>query len=157
MKRKQMGLVAELADYDETLYKVEGNRKEEQHGETQVQKKEDNDDDDGTSYLIATAEQPLSAIYSNEVLTEKELPIRFGGFSSCFRKEAGAHGKDTRGIFRIHQFEKVEIFSIVEPEKSPQEHLLMVDLGKQFMTSLGLTFRSIKIVSKALNNAAALK
>jgi len=62
MKRKQMGLVAELADYDETLYKVEGNRKEEQHGETQVQKKEDNDDDDGTSYLIATAEQPLSAI-----------------------------------------------------------------------------------------------
>lgn len=91
------------------------------------------------------------------MLTEKELPIRFGGFSSCFRKEAGAHGKDTRGIFRIHQFEKVEIFSIVEPEKSPQEHLLMVDLGKQFMTSLGLTFRSIKIVSKALNNAAALK
>jgi len=90
-------------------------------------------------------------------LTEKDLPLRFGGFSSCFRKEAGAHGKDTRGIFRIHQFEKVEIFSITIPENSLTEHTLMVDLGKKFMDSLGLTYRSIKIVSKALNNAAALK
>lgn len=90
-------------------------------------------------------------------MTEKDLPLRFGGFSSCFRKEAGAHGKDTRGIFRIHQFEKVEIFSITIPENSLTEHTLMVDLGKKFMDSLGLTYRSIKIVSKALNNAAALK
>jgi len=93
----------------------------------------------------------------NEWLQPQELPIRFCGFSSCFRKEAGAHGKDTRGIFRIHQFEKVEIFCITEPEKSDEEHLMMVDTGKKFMDTLGLSYRSILIVSGALNNAASIK
>lgn len=86
-----------------------------------------------------------------------DLPIRFAGFSSCFRKEAGAHGKDLRGIFRIHQFEKVELFCITEPEKSEEEHLNMVKTAAKFMDNIGLSYRSIKIVSKALNNAAALK
>lgn len=85
------------------------------------------------------------------------MPLRFAGFSSCFRKEAGAHGKDTRGIFRIHQFEKVEIFCITEPEKSLDEHKMMVQTGQDFMDKLGLCYRSILIVSKALNNAAAVK
>lgn len=140
-----MGKVAELADYDDTLYKIEGNKDAKEN------------EDDGSAYLIATAEQPLSAIYMNEWLQPQELPIRFCGFSSCFRKEAGAHGKDTRGIFRIHQFEKVEIFCITEPEKSDEEHLMMVETGKKFMDSLGLSYRSILIVSGALNNAASIK
>lgn len=86
-----------------------------------------------------------------------DLPIRFAGFSSCFRKEAGAHGKDTRGIFRIHQFEKVEMFCITTPETSATEHTMMVETGQQFMDNLRLSYRSILIVSKALNNAAAVK
>lgn len=89
--------------------------------------------------MIATAEQPLSSIYSNEWLQPTDLPIRFAGFSSCFRKEAGAHGKDMRGIYRIHQFEKVEMFCITSPETSKDEHDNMIKISSEFMDTLGLS------------------
>lgn len=108
-------------------------------------------------YLIATAEQPISCLYRNEWLESTDLPIQFAGISPCFRKEAGAHGKDTWGIFRVHQFEKVEQFVICSPEDSWQAHENMIKVSEEFMQSLGLPYRVINIVSGALNDAAAKK
>ena len=99
MKREIMGETAELADFDEMLNKVEGCG---ENGE-------------GDYYLIEKTEQPISTMYRGEWLERSKLPIKYGGISPCFRKEAGAHGKDTWGIFRIHQFEKVEQFVICVP------------------------------------------
>ena len=141
MKREIMGETAELADFDDMLYKVEGS------GE--------NGEDD--YYLIATAEQPISTMYRGEWLERSNLPIKYGGISPCFRKEAGAHGKDTWGIFRIHQFEKVEQFVICAPEESWKYHEEMIKVSEEFYESLGLPYRVINIVSGALNNAAAKK
>lgn len=101
MKKSIMAETAQLADFDEQLYKVTGNKGDEDF------------------YLIATSEQPISGYFRGEWLDTKELPIKFGGFSTCFRKEAGAHGKDTWGIFRIHQFEKIEQFIITAPVTPP--------------------------------------
>ena len=89
MKAEYMAKTAQLEQFDEELYKVI----------------EDKDGEE--KYLIATSEQPLSAMFADEWLTEKELPMKFAGYSSCFRKEAGSHGRDAWGLFRIHQFEKV--------------------------------------------------
>ena len=141
MKREIMGETAELADFDEMLYKVEGSG---ENGE-------------GDYYLIATAEQPISTMYRGEWLQRNQLPIKYGGISPCFRKEAGAHGKDTWGIFRIHQFEKVEQFVICAPEDSWKYHEEMIQVSEEFYKSLGLPYRVIAIVSGALNNAAAKK
>ena len=141
MKREIMGETAELADFDEMLYKVEGSG---ENGE-------------GDYYLIATAEQPISTMYRGEWLERNNLPIKYGGISPCFRKEAGAHGKDTWGIFRIHQFEKVEQFVICAPEDSWKYHEEMIKVSEEFYESLGLPYRVINIVSGALNNAAAKK
>jgi len=141
MKREIMGETAELADFDEMLYKVEGSG---ENGE-------------GDYYLIATAEQPISTMYRGEWLERKQLPLKYGGISPCFRKEAGAHGKDTWGIFRIHQFEKVEQFVICAPEDSWKYHEEMISVSEEFYKSLGLPYRVISIVSGALNNAAAKK
>ena len=141
MKREIMGETAELADFDDMLYKVEGS------GES----------GEGDYYLIATAEQPISTMYRGEWLERKQLPIKYGGISPCFRKEAGAHGKDTWGIFRIHQFEKVEQFAICAPEDSWKIHEEMIKVSEEFYQSLKLPYRVINIVSGALNNAAAKK
>ncbi len=108
-------------------------------------------------YLIATAEQPISCMYRNEWLEKTELPKRFAGISPCFRKEAGAHGKDTWGIFRVHQFEKVEQFVICAPEDSWAIHEEIIKVSEEFYQSLGLPYRVINIVSGALNDAAAKK
>ena len=141
MKREIMGETAELADFDDMLYKVEGSG---ENGE-------------GDYYLIATAEQPISTMYRGEWLERSQLPIKYGGISPCFRKEAGAHGKDTWGIFRIHQFEKVEQFVICAPEDSWKFHEEMIKVSRDFFESLKLPYRVINIVSGALNNAAAKK
>lgn len=93
-----MAETCQLSDFDDQLYKVQGGK-----------------DEEDDYYLIATSEQPISAMHRNEWLDEGVLPIRYGGSSSCFRKEAGAHGKDTWGIFRVHQFEKIEQFCITKP------------------------------------------
>ena len=134
-----MGETAELADFDDMLYKVQGEKPE----------------DD--AYLIATAEQPISTMFRGEWLEPSQLPMKFGGISPCFRKEAGAHGKDTWGIFRIHQFEKVEQFAICSPEDSKKIHEEMIQVSQEFFESLKLPYRVISIVSGALNNAAAKK
>lgn len=97
MKKSLMAETCQLSDFDDQLYKVTGN----------------NEDED--AYMIATSEQPLSAYYRGEWLDKKEVPIKFAGFSTCFRKEAGAAGKDNWGIFRVHQFEKIEQFVITAP------------------------------------------
>ena len=141
MKREIMGETAELADFDDMLYKVEGSG---ENGE-------------GDYYLIATAEQPISTMYRGEWLERNNLPLKYGGISPCFRKEAGAHGKDTWGIFRIHQFEKVEQFVICAPEDSWKYHEEMIKVSEEFYQSLKLPYRVINIVSGALNNAAAKK
>jgi len=107
--------------------------------------------------LIATSEQPISAFHQNEWLEPKELPLRYGGVSTCFRKEAGAHGRDTWGIFRVHQFEKVEQFVITSPDKSWEEHEQMLKNSEEFYQSLGIPYRVVNIVSGELNNAAAKK
>jgi seryl-tRNA synthetase len=108
-------------------------------------------------YLIATAEQPISCLHRNEWFDRDELPKTYGGISPCFRKEAGAHGRDTWGIFRVHQFEKVEQFILCAPEDSWEAHEKMIKTSEEFMQSLGLPYRVINIVSGALNDAAAKK
>ncbi|RUP24774.1 hypothetical protein BC936DRAFT_138893, partial [Jimgerdemannia flammicorona] len=110
-------------------------------------------------YLIATSEQPISAYHADEWFEqpEKQLPVKYAGYSTCFRKEAGAHGKDTWGIFRVHQFEKIEQFVITEPEKSWDMFNDMITVSEEFFQSLGLSYRVVAIVSGALNNAAAKK
>ena len=137
MKKDIMAETAQLSDFDDQLYKVEG--------------------DTDPYYLIATSEQPISTMYRNEWLEKQDLPIRIVGTSPCFRKEAGAHGKDTWGIFRVHQFEKVEQFVICDPEESWKIHEEMIKLSEEFYQSLKLPYRVINIVSGALNDAAAKK
>ena len=109
--------------------------------------------------MIATSEQPISAFHANEWFEKPSemLPLRYGGVSSCFRKEAGAHGKDTWGIFRIHQFEKVEQFVLTEPQYSWIMFEEMIGTSEAFYQSLNLPYRIVSIVSGALNNAAAKK
>ncbi|RVX69505.1 hypothetical protein B0A52_06569 [Exophiala mesophila] len=139
MKAEYMGKTAQLEQFDEELYKVvEGGGAEDK-------------------YLIATSEQPLSAMFADEWLTEKELPKKFAGYSTCFRKEAGAHGRDAWGLYRIHQFEKIEQFLFVKPEDSWQALEDMKSTAEEFYKSLGLPYRVVVIVSGALNNAAAKK
>ena len=139
-----MAETCQLNDFDEQLYKV-------------TTGKDCDEDGIGEFYLIATSEQPISAYFFKERLDAKELPLRFAGNSTCFRKEAGAHGKDTWGIFRIHQFEKIEQFVITDPESSWQEHENMIKVSEEFYQSLGLPYRVVSIVSGALNDAAAKK
>ncbi|KAI9841926.1 MAG: Cytosolic seryl-tRNA synthetase [Sclerophora amabilis] len=139
MLRRWMAKTAQLEQFDEELYKV-------------VDGDEKND-----KYLIATAEQPLSALRGDEWLLEKELPIRLAGVSSCFRKEAGAHGKDAWGLFRTHEFQKVEQFVFSDPEKSWDMFEDMIAVAEEFYKSLNLPYRVVAIVSGALNNAAAKK
>lgn len=144
MKKDIMAETCQLSDFDDQLYKVTTGKEADEEG-------------NGEFYLIATSEQPISAYFFRERLDLKDLPIRFAGNSTCFRKEAGAHGKDTWGIFRIHQFEKIEQFVITDPESSWQEHENMIKVSEEFYQSLGLPYRVVSIVSGALNDAAAKK
>jgi len=138
MNRDVMSETAQLEQFDEELYKVALG-------------------DEGDKYLVATSEQPISGYHRGEWMDTKELPLRYAGISSCFRKEAGAHGKDVWGIFRVHQFEKVEQFVLTDPEKSWEEHENMIRLTEEFYQSLEIPYRVVTIVSGSLNNAAAKK
>ncbi|KAL1969085.1 hypothetical protein VTN77DRAFT_919 [Rasamsonia byssochlamydoides] len=140
MLRDVMAKTAQLEQFDEELYKVT-----------------ESDDKSTDKYLIATSEQPLSALHGGEWLQEKDLPIKYAGFSTCYRKEAGAHGKDAWGIFRVHQFEKIEQFVLTKPEDSWQAFEEMIATSEEFYQSLGLPYRVVAIVSGALNNAASKK
>jgi len=108
-------------------------------------------------YLVGTAEVPLAAYHAGEVLAAETLPRRYAGFSSCFRREAGSYGKDTRGIIRVHQFDKVEMFSFVCPEDALEEHRRLLGWEKQFLTALELPFRVIDVASGDLGAPAARK
>ncbi|MFD5582254.1 serine--tRNA ligase [Streptomyces sp. NPDC127063] len=108
-------------------------------------------------YLVGTSEVPLAAYHMDEIIDADQLPLRYAGFSPCFRREAGSHGKDTRGIFRVHQFDKVEMFSYVTPEESQAEHQRLLEWEKQWLTSLELPFRVIDVASADLGASASRK
>jgi seryl-tRNA synthetase len=138
MNKDVMAGVAQLEQFDEELYHVKG---------------------DDEKYLIATSEQPICAFHKDEWLDIKGLPKRYAGVSTCFRKEAGSSGRDVWGIFRVHQFEKVEQFMItdgdIEVSRKAQEE--MMDCAEDFYKSLGLSYHVVNIVSGELNNAAIKK
>ncbi len=135
ISRKPMEGVVPLGDFEEALYKIEG---------------ED-------LYCIATSEQPMTAMFMDEVLDEKQLPIKMAAFSACFRKEAGAHGKDTKGIFRTHQFNKVEQIVIAKPEESWHIHEELIANLEGFFASLGLHGRIVNICTGDIGTVASKK
>eukprot|EP01047_Picozoa_sp_COSAG01_P086260 COSAG01_NODE_19316_length_1017_cov_46.108932_1_plen_266_part_10 len=139
MRQSMMGLCAQLSQFDEELYKVTG------EGEDK--------------YLIATSEQTLCAYHQGKRLEKKDLPMRYAGYSSCFRKEVGSHGRDQLGIFRVHQFEKVEQFVISSPEDGKSWALMeqMSKISEEFYQSLEIPYKVIDVVTGELNNAAARK
>jgi len=106
-------------------------------------------------YLVGTSEVPLAAYHMDEILDY--LPIRYAGYSSCFRREAGSYGKDTRGIIRVHQFDKVEMFSYVKPEDAKAEHLKLLEWEKDFLKAMEIPFRVIDVASGDLGSSAIRK
>ncbi len=115
------------------------------------------DVDDGELFLLGTSEVALSAIHRGETFTPEQLPARYGGFSTCFRREAGTYGKDTSGIFRVHQFDKVEMFSYCEPEHSVEEHARILAIEEEIVGGLALPYRVTNIAAGDLGPAAAKK
>jgi seryl-tRNA synthetase len=108
-------------------------------------------------YLVGTSEVALASLHAEEILDRESLPLRYAGFSPCFRREAGAAGKDTRGIFRVHQFDKVEMFSFVDPEESEDEHERILAIEEEILQELGLSYRVVNIAVTDLGNSAAKK
>ncbi|KQX09663.1 serine--tRNA ligase [Streptomyces sp. Root431] len=108
-------------------------------------------------YLVGTSEVPLAAYHMDEIIDADKLPLRYAGFSPCFRREAGTYGKDTRGIFRVHQFDKVEMFSYVAPEDAENEHKRLLDWEKQWLTGLELPFQVIDVATGDLGASASRK
>ncbi len=108
-------------------------------------------------YLVGTSEVPLAAYHMDEILDGASLPRRYAGFSPCYRREAGSHGKDTRGIFRVHWFDKVEMFCFVAPEEAEAEHRRLLAWEKSFLTALELPFRVVDIASGDLGSSAVRK
>ena len=133
IRRDAMEGAVILSDFEETIYKIE------------------NED----LYMIGTSEHPLASMHMNEILNGKNLPIRYGGISTCFRKEAGAHGKDMKGLFRVHQFEKVEQFVFCKPEDSWKEHERLLQITEKFYEILEIPFRTIILCSGDLGKVSA--
>ncbi len=132
IKKEALNGAMNFAAFEEMIYKIEG---------------ED-------LYLIGTAEHALNAYHMNEVLNTEALPLRYGGVSPCFRKEAGSHGKDTKGIFRIHQFEKIEQFIFCKPEDSWKEFDLIFKNTKEMFKQLGMPFRIVTLSSQDMGRVA---
>jgi seryl-tRNA synthetase len=135
MRRKPYEGVTALSDFEDVLYKVE------------------NED----LYLIATSEHPMAAMFMDEVLKAEDLPLKLVGVSSCFRKEAGAHGKDTRGIFRTHQFNKIEQFIFCKPEDSWKMHEELLQNAEELVQKLGLPYRVVNVCTGDIGVVAAKK
>jgi seryl-tRNA synthetase len=135
MKREAYEGVTSLGDFEEVLYKVE------------------NED----LYLIATSEHPMAAMLMNETLKEQDMPIKLAGMSTCFRKEAGAHGKDTRGIFRTHQFNKIEQFIFCKPEDSAKLHEELLANAEELLQKIGLAYRVVNVCTGDIGTVAAKK
>jgi len=141
MKQDVMAKTAQLSEFAEALYHVTGGAENE----------------DTNKFLIATSEQPISAMHMDERFQDRDLPIRYAGLSTCFRKEAGSSGRDCWGIFRVHQFEKIEQFVICDPESSWKMHNEMIGIAEKFYQALGIPYEVVNIVTGELNNAAAKK
>jgi seryl-tRNA synthetase len=135
MKREAYEGVTALGDFADVLYKVE------------------NED----LYLIATSEHPMAAMYMNEVLKEQDMPLKLAGISTCFRKEAGAHGKDTRGIFRTHQFNKIEQFIFCKPEDSTKLNEELLQNAEELLQKLELPYRVVNVCTGDIGTVAAKK
>ena len=135
MKREAYEGVTALGDFADVLYKVE------------------NED----LYLIATSEHPMAAMYMNEVLKEQDMPLKLAGISTCFRKEAGAHGKDTRGIFRTHQFNKIEQFIFCKPEDSTKLVEELLQNAEDLLQKLELPYRVVNVCTGDIGTVAAKK
>jgi seryl-tRNA synthetase len=125
IRKEPMSGAVILGDFQDVIYKIE----------------------DEDLYMIGTSEHAIASMHMNEILEGKKLPIKYAGFSSCFRKEAGAHGKDMKGIFRVHQFEKVEQFVYCRPEDSWKEHERMLVLAEEFFAKLGIPYRVMLLSS----------
>lgn len=108
-------------------------------------------------YLVGTAEVPLAAMHMDEILDVKDLPLRYAGYSPCFRREAGSHGKDTKGIFRVHWFDKVEMFSYCPIEEAEAEHQRLLAFEREFLDALELPYRVIDVATGDLGSSAARK
>jgi seryl-tRNA synthetase len=108
-------------------------------------------------YLIGTSEVPIAAMHSDEILDQDTLPLRYAGYSTCFRREAGAAGKDTRGMFRVHQFDKVEMFVFTKPEWSRDEHERLLEIEEELVQELELPYRVVNIAAGDLGASAAKK
>jgi seryl-tRNA synthetase len=108
-------------------------------------------------FLVGTSEVSLAALHADDLLAESDLPLRYGGLSTCFRREAGAAGRDTRGIFRVHQFDKVEMFSFVRPEESTAEHELILSIEERLLQALEIPYRVVNIPAGDLGAPAAKK
>jgi seryl-tRNA synthetase len=113
--------------------------------------------DGGELFLVGTSEVPLAGLHRDEILAADSLPRRYAGISSCFRREAGTYGKDTRGIFRVHQFDKVEMFSYADPAHSWEEHEALLAIEESIVSALGLPYRVMNIAAGDLGPAAAKK
>jgi seryl-tRNA synthetase len=112
---------------------------------------------DDDLYLVGTSEVPLASLHADEILSAGALPRRYAGLSSCFRREAGAAGKDTQGIFRVHQFDKVEMFSFVAPEQSRDEHEHLLAVEEEIFQALEVPYRVVNIAANDLGSSAAKK
>jgi seryl-tRNA synthetase len=135
MRREPYEGVTSLGDFEDVLYKIE------------------NED----LYLIATSEHPMAAMFMNEVLKEERLPLKLAGISACFRKEAGAHGRDTRGMFRTHQFNKIEQFVFCKPEESWKLHEELIHNAEELVQKLGLPYRLVNVCTGDIGTVAAKK
>ena len=108
-------------------------------------------------YLVGTSEVPLAAMHMDEILPADKLPLRYAGYSTCFRREAGTYGKDTRGIIRVHQFDKVEMFSFCKPEDAKEEHKRLLQWEKDFLNAMEIPYRVIDVASGDLGSSANRK
>jgi len=135
LKRKPLEGAVALSDFEDTIYKVE----------------------DEDLYLLATSEHALLALHMDETLDGRDLPLRYSGVSPCFRKEAGTHGRDTKGIFRVHQFEKIEQFTFCKPENSWDEHEGLIANAEEIFQKMGLPYRVMNVCSGDLGTVAAKK
>jgi seryl-tRNA synthetase len=133
IRREAMEGAVILGDFEQVIYKIDG---------------ED-------LYLIGTSEHAMVSMHMDEILDGKKLPLKYACVSPCFRKEAGAHGRDMKGIFRVHQFEKVEQVVFSRPEDSCKEHERMLDLTEKFYEMLGIPFRTILLCSADLGKVSA--
>ncbi len=138
MQRKPYEGVTSLADFESVMYKLDDGEKE-------------------SSYLIATSEHPIAAMLMNETLDEKQLPLKFCGISSCFRREIGSHGVDTRGLFRVHQFNKVEMFVFCKPEESWKLHEELLKNAEELLQQLKIPYRVVNVCTGDIGAVAAKK